>query len=76
MVSLLLIALVWVVLGSTGVPAAIGCASCGFGDDGTRGAFLATTAIMTLVPLLALGGFILYLRFRFKKVKEANESNE
>lgn len=40
---------------------ALGCAVCGFGEDGTREAFLFTTALLTLIPLIMIGAGVFYL---------------
>jgi len=44
------------------------CSVCGFGEDGSRWAFIFTTGLMTLVPLLMLGGGIYFV---YKKSKKA-----
>jgi hypothetical protein len=43
---------------------AFACPVCGFGQDKARGAFIATTAIMTFLPLTMIGGLIVWLRQR------------
>lgn len=42
------------------------CSVCGFGQDGSQGAFLLTTAIMTFLPLTLIVAAILYVRKRVK----------
>jgi hypothetical protein len=43
---------------------AFACPVCGFGQDKARGAFIATTTIMTFLPLTLIGGLIVWLRQR------------
>jgi hypothetical protein len=43
---------------------AFACPVCGFGQDKARGAFIATTAIMTFIPLTMIGGLLVWLRQR------------
>lgn len=51
------------------------CAVCSAGrEDETRTAFIVSTAGMTLLPLLLVGGIALWLRKRFREV-EAEESD-
>ena len=50
--------------------AAEACAVCTSGRaDETRVAFIATTAFMTAMPLLLVGGLVLYLRRRLHKLR-------
>lgn len=54
---------------------AFGCAVCGFGDDGTREAFLATTALLTFVPLVMIGSGVFYLsRVAKRAEREINKT--
>lgn len=47
------------------------CAVCGAGrDEAARGAFIATTVFLTLLPLLAIGGAVLWLRRRARRLAE------
>ncbi|MCC7405336.1 MAG: hypothetical protein IT288_13140 [Bdellovibrionales bacterium] len=46
--------------------AAHACTVCGFGQDGSQGPFLLTTALMTMMPLLFVGGAVYYIRRRLK----------
>jgi hypothetical protein len=51
------------------------CAVCSAGrEDETRTAFIVSTAGMTLLPLLLVGGLVLWLRKRFREV-EAEDSD-
>lgn len=51
------------------------CAVCGFGeDDGSRVAFLITTALMTLTPLCVAGLLILVLMKLHKRSGENGEN--
>lgn len=47
--------------------AALACAVCGFGEDQSRGAYLATTLVLSLLPLALIGGALLYLRRRYRR---------
>lgn len=47
--------------------AALACAVCGFGEDQSRGAYLATTFVLSLLPLALIGGALLYLRRRYRQ---------
>ncbi len=40
--------------------ASFACAVCGFGDS-SRSAFLSATAILTIVPLVAIGGIFYFV---------------
>jgi len=48
------------------------CAVCGFGQDGSQFGFLLTTAILTLVPLGLMLGFVLFLRHRHNSISREN----
>ena len=73
---LLPLVLVVMTLGRVLVPGfAEACAVCSAGrEDETRTAFIVSTAGMTLLPLLLVGGLVLWLRKRFREV-EAEASN-
>ena len=73
---LLPLALVVLTLGLVLVPGfAEACAVCSAGrEDETRPAFIVSTAGMTLLPLLLVGGRVLWLRKRFREV-EAEDSD-
>lgn len=47
--------------------AVLACAVCGFGEDQSRGAYLATTLALSLLPLALIGGALLYLRRRYRQ---------
>lgn len=47
---------------------ALACPVCGFGQDKARGAFIATTALLTFLPLGMIGGIIVWLRQRSLRV--------
>jgi len=59
---------------------AVACTVCGFGNDPAKGAFLATTGIMTFVPLIMLGATVWYVWRRTKLAgatsKDANSEAE
>jgi len=40
---------------------ALGCAVCGVPVDRTSDVFVASTVVLSLVPLLAMGGFVAFL---------------
>ena len=47
------------------------CAVCGAGrEEESRVAFIITTAFMSLLPLLLIGGLVVWLRSRFRMVEE------
>lgn len=47
------------------------CAVCGAArSEASRDAFIATTVFMTLLPLLAIGGVVLWLRRRARRLAE------
>ena len=73
---LLPLVLVVLTLGLVLVPGfAEACAVCSAGrEDETRTAFIVSTAGMTLLPLLLVGGLVLWLRKRFREV-EAEDSD-
>ena len=52
------------------VPRAVhACAVCFGGQEGdTRMAFILTTAFLTFMPLLSIGGFVWWLRRRFRQL--------
>ncbi len=50
------------------VPEALfACAACGFGEDESRSAYIATTVALSLLPLSLIGGFALYLRRKLRR---------
>jgi hypothetical protein len=52
------------------------CAVCMSGrDDETRAAFLGTTIFLSLLPVLAVGGVVIWLRRRLRK-QEQDEARE
>jgi len=50
------------------------CAVCGAGagEDGSRIAYLVTTIVMSALPLLLIGGFLLWVRARARRQARAN----
>jgi len=46
---------------------AFGCSVCGFGEDPARWAFIFTTAILTFIPLIAIGSVVYYAWSRAKR---------
>ncbi len=44
------------------VQTASACSVCAVGKEEARGAYYATTALMSLLPLCMVGGLIVYLR--------------
>lgn len=52
--------------------AAGACSVCMTGrDDETRAAFLATTALLSVLPLALIGGFVWWLRRRARALSQA-----
>jgi hypothetical protein len=52
---------------------ALACTVCGFGNDPSKGAFIATTGIMTFIPLIMLGAVVWYIWRRTKTLGAASE---
>ncbi len=52
---------------------ALACPVCGFGQDGTRNAFLGTAILMTLVPLVFVGTVLFLIRRHLKKGSAINK---
>ena len=48
------------------VSTAKACSVCGFGQDGSRDAYLFTTALLTLIPLSIMGGMAYFAWRKFK----------
>lgn len=44
------------------------CTVCGFGQDGSGKAFLFTTFLLTAIPLTIIGGIILFVWYKFRKI--------
>ena len=42
--------------------AALACAVCGFGEDQSRIAYIATTALLSALPIALLAGLLIFLR--------------
>lgn len=42
--------------------AALACAVCGFGEDQSRVAYIATTAFLSALPIALLAGLLIFLR--------------
>jgi hypothetical protein len=66
-------------IGFIGVPElAQACAVCGVGREENRMAFLLTTIFLSILPLLAIGGIVGWLRHRSKVVERESlhESSE
>jgi hypothetical protein len=54
--------------------ASVACAVCFTGkDDGSRLTFIFTTALLTLLPLLLIGGTVWWLRRRFAELDRETE---
>lgn len=54
---------------------AFACSVCSAGrDDETRAAFIGTTALLSLLPLALIGGAVLWLRRRVRRIAEENEN--
>ncbi len=51
------------------------CSVCFSGQDQARVAFIASTAFMTALPLLLVGGLVFWLRSRSREM-ERREANE
>lgn len=55
--------------------AAEACAVCGAGrDEENRAAFLLTTAFLSLLPLVMVGGFVWWLRRRARELEAGGEA--
>ena len=50
------------------------CPVCAPGADENRVAFIATTAFMTAMPLLMVGGFVVWLLRRSREVERAERA--
>ena len=51
------------------------CSVCGAGrDEANRVAFIVTTAFMSILPLLIIGGLIMWLRARFRALEDVQQS--
>jgi hypothetical protein len=66
-VSALLLSVAWA------ADLAYACPSCASPLEENRQAFVDTTIFLTLVPLMMMGGFIWWLRRRFRAMDEAPE---
>ncbi len=53
--------------------AAIACAVCGVGLEESRLAFILTTAFLTFLPLMMIGGTIWWLRRRALALAEGDQ---
>lgn len=42
--------------------AVLACAVCGFGEDQSRIAYIATTALLSALPIALLAGLLIFLR--------------
>ncbi len=63
--------LIWMASSSTSL---LACAVCGTGEtDPTRDAYTGSTALLSFIPLMAIGG-VIYTIYRY--VKKAEEHNE
>ena len=49
---------------------AYSCATCGYGQSSSTGAFILTTGIMTSVPLLAFGGIAYWIYRKHQKARQ------
>ena len=55
---------------------ALACSVCSAGrDDETRAAFLATTGLLTFLPLAMVGGLVWWLRRRARQLEAAEGSS-
>ena len=48
----------------------LACAACGFGNDGTRAAYIKTTAIMSFVPILLFSAVLYMIKILSQKSVE------
>lgn len=63
-------------VGMAGHPTrAVACAVCGFGAEESRSAFLLTTGLMSLAPLLFIGS-VVYVIWRRTRVQETKGVDE
>lgn len=49
--------------------AALACAVCGFGEDQSRVAYIATTALLSALPIALLAGLLIFLRRALRSEK-------
>ena len=53
------------------------CAACGFGEDESRIAYIGTTAFLSFLPLVLIGGGVLYYWLHHLRTeKQAAEARE
>jgi len=50
---------------------ALACPVCFIASEETRGAYIGTTVLMSLLPLAMAGGLVLWLRRRFREAEDA-----
>jgi hypothetical protein len=70
-----LLATTWSLLVLVLPEAAWACSVCGFGEDGSRGAYLSMTALMSVLPVAIFFGFVFYVRKRLREI-EAQQRTE
>jgi high-affinity Fe2+/Pb2+ permease len=57
---------------ATAPSVAVACSVCSAGrDDETRAAFLATTGLLSFLPLVLIGGLVWWLRRRARELERA-----
>lgn len=71
-----LLAAAWATLVLAAPEAARACSVCGFGEDGSRGAYLAMTAVMSVLPLAVFFGFVFYVRKRMREIEARHRSDQ
>lgn len=54
--------------------AALACAVCGFGEDQSRIAYIATTALLSALPIALLAGLLIFLRRATRAEKRPPDS--
>lgn len=64
-------------LAAVGLPAsALACAVCGAGDEPSRSSYVVMSVIISLLPLLMLGGIVGFVVYRSRDVKGRASSDE
>ena len=58
--SLLWLALIW-------QQQLFACAVCGTATEASKNAFMLSTAVLSLIPMFVIGGFILYLYWAYSR---------
>lgn len=66
----------WLALLITGFATpAFACPVCGFGQDGSASTYLMTAVVMSIVPLVMLGGIVYYLARHIQQGQDRPHEN-